>query len=610
MNDKEKLRQKLLEQTFKRSTDLSSINSDLESILKKQEESINELSKNISDTTLKQINEEMKKDFGVTIIDENNSIESLDSIKEELIQYYYSGMIDLLIDYIKKAKTLNLKEYSLFIYNYKDIKELLEVYINCLFEHRFIKFSNISYVDFSGYGTNSDIFYQDMYHALYSDSSFVIFNHIEELPISCIQPLTNLLEDKEMALSSRYVDVKGTLKQTGNQLVKEAISSLKWKNKYLIFLCDEDIKDFTNKVGMPFIKAIDEIEEFIDLNDSEKKEYVSSKVNKYKFKDNNIIINYCLNEKYDDLDDLLIDINKNLYEVQEKYHDYSLDYKEHQLYYIENNNEHLLFETNNMDFEEIDKQLQNLVGLEEVKKYLKDLKQYYQVLNKRKSQGKKTMEVSKHMIFTGNPGTGKTTVARILAQYLKAANILTSGHLIEVTRKDLVGQYVGHTAAITSKVISSALQGVLFIDEAYSLYRGQNDSYGLEAIDTLVKAMEDHRDELVVVLAGYDKEMQEFLKANSGLRSRFSNIIEFKDYTGEELYKIACNIAIGKDYRIDDNCKEKLVVYFDKVNSIQGGNGRLARTVVEKAMIASASRNSDDDLLLIEDFDLGSDINE
>ena len=212
------------------------------------------------------------------------------------------------------------------------------------------------------------------------------------------------------------------------------------------------------------------------------------------------------------------------------------------------------------------------------------------------------MDVSKHMIFTGNPGTGKTTVARILAKYLKASGILKSGHLIEVSRKDLVGQYVGHTAVLTSQVISSAIGGVLFIDEAYSLFRGTNDSYGLEAIDTLVKAMEDNRDNLVVVLAGYKKEMDEFLTANSGLRSRFSNIIEFNDYSGEELYRIACNIASSKDYMIDERCKDDLIRYLTKKNILEGGNGRLARTVVEKAMINHSLRNSCEDILILDDF--------
>ena len=145
-----------------------------------------------------------------------------------------------------------------------------------------------------------------------------------------------------------------------------------------------------------------------------------------------------------------------------------------------------------------------------MKEYLLSLENHIKVSQLRKQRGLKTAEISKHMIFTGNPGTGKTTIARIISRMMKVCGILKQGQLVEVTRADLVGKYVGHTAPLTMEVINSALGGVLFIDEAYSLYRGKDDSFGLEAIDTIVKAMEDHRDDLIVILAGYSKEMSEF----------------------------------------------------------------------------------------------------
>src|SRR5699024_8498345 len=189
------------------------------------------------------------------------------------------------------------------------------------------------------------------------------------------------------------------------------------------------------------------------------------------------------------------------------------------------------------DVDAVEAELSAIVGLAEVKDFVRDIARNVQAQQRRKAQGLPAAGVNMHMIFTGNPGTGKTTIARILAKYLKAIGALEGGQLVEVSRADLVGRYVGHTAPLTNGVIRSALGGVLFIDEAYSLYRGREDSFGLEAIDTLVKGIEDHRDDLVVVLAGYTREMQQFLQANSGLASRFPNQIEFPDYTAAELWQ-------------------------------------------------------------------------
>ena len=246
-----------------------------------------------------------------------------------------------------------------------------------------------------------------------------------------------------------------------------------------------------------------------------------------------------------------------------------------------------------LEMESIKKELDEIVGLDDVKEYVLSLEDHFKVQKIREQRGLKTSEVAKHMIFTGNPGTGKTTIARIISKYLRAIGVLSGGQLVEVTRADLVGRYVGHTAPLTMQVIKSALGGVLFIDEAYALYRGKDDNFGLECIDTLVKGMEDYRDDVIVILAGYKKEMEVFLTSNSGLKSRFPNVIHFKDYTAEELLLIAKSIAKSKEYTILPECDEPLLAYFDKVqkdDSKISGNGRLARNKVEEAILQQSRR--------------------
>lgn len=237
-------------------------------------------------------------------------------------------------------------------------------------------------------------------------------------------------------------------------------------------------------------------------------------------------------------------------------------------------------------------ELESLIGLESVKKDVVSLANFIKMKKMREEKGLKAPNISYHCVFSGNPGTGKTTVARILANIFKELGILKSGHLVETDRSGLVAEYVGQTAVKTNKIIDSALDGVLFIDEAYTLVGGQND-YGKEAIATLLKRMEDDRERLIVILAGYSEDMEEFINSNPGLRSRFNRYIKFPDYTSAELFDIFQLNASKNEYIINEEANQYLKKRLDIVvqnKQKDFGNARYIRNYFELAIEHQANR--------------------
>ncbi|WBQ06535.1 AAA family ATPase [Kribbella sp. CA-293567] len=246
--------------------------------------------------------------------------------------------------------------------------------------------------------------------------------------------------------------------------------------------------------------------------------------------------------------------------------------------------------------EELLAELDDLTGLEKVKREVHRQVAVLRVEKLRAEAGLKSPTITRHLVFTGNPGTGKTTVARLVSGIYKALGLLSKGQLIEVDRSELVAGYLGQTATKTAEVVASAAGGVLFIDEAYSLTAGElgADQYGREAVDTLVKEMEDRRDDLVVIVAGYPEPMEDFIAANPGLASRFRTTIGFEDYTDEELTDILTGLAKGADYELTPEALDQFEVVLASTRRDRSfGNGRFARNMLEAAIGRHAWRLRD-----------------
>lgn len=239
-------------------------------------------------------------------------------------------------------------------------------------------------------------------------------------------------------------------------------------------------------------------------------------------------------------------------------------------------------------------ELNALVGLEKVKSKVQDLIAYQKIQKLRRENNLHSAKNTLHLAFTGNPGTGKTTVARIVGRIYKCIGLLSKGHFVEVSRTDLIAGYQGQTALKVKKVIERAKGGVLFIDEAYSITENDHsDSYGRECLTELTKALEDYREDLVVIVAGYTEPMNKFFESNPGLKSRFNTFIEFDDYGSDELDEILISICRNNDYMLDEEAKNKIHQYFEQQIAIKDenfANGRLARNLYDDLVMNHAKR--------------------
>ena len=503
----------------------------------------------------------------------------------------------------------------------------------CALRH-VLKSDQVYTVDMSRYtsGSQEQVFLQDMYQVLYGEGQIICFEGFESSFAGFNRMISDLVTKGKIILNKRYVLSQGILVENQTGLVKNAVDALSAQNKYLVFITDGKPSAVQNTFGADFMYHVLDTITFEKLSDESIEKIIDLEIRQFidKCRENLHINVTCAEEVHTWIKDHF-DKTQGRDGIHSILYDFYVSASAAVLKAMPAHNENTtvslkdgtpvislldqpLSRSRNSaeEIAAVNQELDDIVGLDEVKTYIRSLQSHIAMNEKRKQQGLRSASVSMHMIFTGNPGTGKTTIARLISRYMKAIGALSTGQLVEVTRADLVAQYVGQTAPLTMSVIRSALGGVLFIDEAYSLYRGKDDSFGLEAIDTLVKAMEDNRENLIVILAGYKKEMAGFLEANSGLKSRFPNVINFKDYTGEELVRIAEIQASSKGYVIHEEAKEDLRAFFDRKqeeNAAEAGNGRLARNTIEEAILRQSSRivnqeNPDMSLLVKEDFDL------
>ncbi|GAA0239395.1 AAA family ATPase [Metaclostridioides mangenotii] len=476
-------------------------------------------------------------------------------------------------------------------------------------------------LDLSSYSFNFGYyaFLTDLYEALNSDTECILFKHADKADADTIRILSKIHPNSHIELDDEYV-VKNKFMVKASDGDKNSIKSMDCKDKFLVFTANDLFFDLEKTMGSEFIKKVDALLYTKQLNKEEKSELLEREViNAIKTIESQFKVDIVAQRgDTDEYTKLYKFIQKNYrrdsnFGVSE-YVSYiftkpitNLMYRKSDegiktaAIYVENEDIFCKFhgESYNLrdystpTLEEAKYKLNSIIGIKDLKNFIDNIKTNYKVQKIRERLGLQTSNISLNMIFAGNAGTGKTNVARITFEYLNALGVLSKGVFKEVSKADFITENTADVAKRTNDIITSAIGGVLFVDEAYSLCESDEDKVGKEIVDALLKGIEDNRDDLVVILAGYEEDMEKFLSFNQGLKSRFPNWIHFEDYNPREMYEIAVNIADSKGYRIANDVKIGLIDLFER-NQFAGkndlGNARFVRNVVENAIMDASKK--------------------
>lgn len=546
----------------------------------------------------------IEKNLNAELIGQKNFIQKLTNYFKEKIIKNEKGML-LLIGEKNTAKKTSIKIL------FKELKK-----------EELIDRDEVEEIDLSSYNFNLgyNAFLTDLYGKLNSDSECLIFKNIDQTSEEISNILLQIYPNTCINLKEDYI-VKNKFLVESNDVNGEKINRFSCHNKFFIFTSNN--VNINEDFNIKFQEKADTILYTRELDNKEKNIVIKKDVLRiFKRVEEELGLNVSLQirEENDYKEDL--GLSKYLEENYknnssfgiEKYVSYEIfkpivnlirndKLKPHEqiLIYAENND--IYCKTDNDIFklkdystptlEEVKYKVNSIIGMKKLKEFLNDIENNYKVQEIRERLGLKSAKVVLNMIIAGNAGTGKTNAARATYEYLNALGILSKGVFKEVSKADFVSENSNDTAKITNDIINSALGGVLFIDEAYSLCKSEDDKVGKEIVDALLKGIEDNKNNIVVILAGYEKDMEIFLSFNPGLKSRFPNIIKFEDYNPSEMYDIAVDIARSKGYRISDNVKTGLIELF-KRNQMIGkndlGNARFVRNIVENAIVDASKK--------------------